>query len=97
MGFDDPADVGRRARRRARHRGCAPRVQRCRAARAGGRSGARTATFRARLLELEAAGAPVVIATAMGPDLFTGTLGVGTDLVVIATTAGWDHCEIAST
>jgi hypothetical protein len=57
-------------------------------ARAGGRSGARTATFRARLLELETAGSPVVIATSMGPDRLTGTLSVGTDLVVIATPAG---------
>jgi hypothetical protein len=59
-------------------------------ARAGGRSGAPTATFRARLLELEAAGAPVAIAiaTAMGPESFTGILSVGTDVVVIATTTG---------
>jgi hypothetical protein len=57
-------------------------------ARAGGRSGARTATFRARMLELEAAGAPVVVATAIWPDPITGTLSVGADLVVIATGAG---------
>ena len=57
-------------------------------ARAGGRTGARTASFRARLLELEAAGAPVVLATTIGPDPFTGILNVGTDLVVIATVAG---------
>jgi hypothetical protein len=57
-------------------------------ARAGGRSGARTATFRARLLELEAAGSLVAVATSMGADRLTGTLSVGTDLVVIATPAG---------
>jgi hypothetical protein len=57
-------------------------------ARAGGRSGARTMSFRARLLELEAANAPVVVATSIGPDPFTGVLSVGTDLVVIATGAG---------
>ena len=57
-------------------------------ARAGGRTGARTASFRARLLELEAAGAPVTVATAIGPDTYVGTLSVGTDLVVIATSAG---------
>jgi hypothetical protein len=57
-------------------------------ARAGGRSGARTATFRARLLELEASGGPVVLTTAMGGDPFTGILSVGADFVVIATTAG---------
>jgi hypothetical protein len=57
-------------------------------ARAGGRTGARTASFRARLLELEAAGAPVTLATAIGPDAYVGTLSVGTDLVVIATSAG---------
>ena len=57
-------------------------------ARSGGRTGARTASFRARLLELETAGAPVVVATSLGPDPFTGTLSVGTDLVVVATAAG---------
>ena len=57
-------------------------------ARSGGRTGARTSSFRARLLELEAAGSPVVLATAIGPDPFTGNLSVGTDLVVIATGAG---------
>jgi hypothetical protein len=57
-------------------------------ARAGGRSGARTATFRARLLELEAAGAPVTIATTISPDPLTGTLSVGRDFIVIATVLG---------
>ena len=57
-------------------------------ARAGGRPGARSATFRARLLELETAGAPVVVATSLGPDRFTGIVSVGTDLIVIATPAG---------
>jgi hypothetical protein len=57
-------------------------------ARAGGRSGARSATFRARLLELETAGAPIVVATSMGPDRLTGIVRVGTDLIVIATPAG---------
>jgi hypothetical protein len=55
---------------------------------AGGRTGARTASFRARLLELETAGAPVAVATSIGPDPFIGTLSVGTDLVVVATAAG---------
>jgi len=59
-------------------------------ARAGGRTGARTASFRARLLELEAAGEPVIIATSMGLDTFTGALSVGADLAVIATVAGVD-------
>lgn len=54
----------------------------------GGRSSARTLTFRARLLELEAAGAPVVIATALGPDRHTGILGVGTDHVVTTAADG---------
>jgi hypothetical protein len=57
-------------------------------ARAGGRSGAHTATFRARLLELEAAGAPVAVSTAVDTEAFVGTLSVGTDLVVIAATVG---------
>lgn len=59
-------------------------------ARAGGRTGARAASFRARLLELEAAGEPVLVATSMGLDTFTGALSVGTDLVVLTTTAGVD-------
>jgi hypothetical protein len=59
-------------------------------ARAGGRSnaGTHTVTFRARLLQLEAAGAPVVVATALWPDRFTGLLGVGADHVVITTADG---------
>ena len=57
-------------------------------ARAGGRTGARTASFRGRMLELEAAGDPVTVATAIGPDAYVGTLSVGTDLLVIATSAG---------
>lgn len=63
-------------------------------ARAGGRSGARTASFRARLLELEAAGATVVVATALAPEPFTGTLSVGTDHIVL-TTATSDETVIA--
>lgn len=57
-------------------------------ARAGGRSSTRTASFRARLLELETAGAPVAIATALGPDRFTGAMRVGTDIVVIVAPTG---------
>jgi hypothetical protein len=57
-------------------------------ARAGGRSGGRSSTFRARLLELEAVRAPVAVATTISPDRLTGSLSVGTDLVVIATAAG---------
>jgi hypothetical protein len=57
-------------------------------ARAGGRSGAQAASFRARLLELEAAGEPVTIAATFGPDRVTGTLSVGVDVVMIATAVG---------
>jgi hypothetical protein len=57
-------------------------------ARSGGRSATRAGTFRARLLELEAAGAPVVITATTGTDRFNGTLGVGTDLVVITSISG---------
>jgi hypothetical protein len=57
-------------------------------ARAGGRSGAHTATFRSRLLELESAGAPVSIATTSDAEVFVGALSVGTDLVVIASAPG---------
>jgi hypothetical protein len=57
-------------------------------ARAGGRSGARTATFRARLLELEAAGGPVAVASAIDSELFVGRLSVGTDLVIVASASG---------
>jgi hypothetical protein len=57
-------------------------------ARAGGRAGARTASFRARLLEMETVGARVVVATSIGPDPFIGTISVGTDLIVVATAAG---------
>lgn len=53
-------------------------------ARAGGRTGAPAANFRARLLELEMTGDRVVVATAVRPDPFIGVLTVGTDLVVIA-------------
>ena len=45
-------------------------------------------SFRARLLELEAAGAPVVVATATGPDPLTGIVRVGADLVVVTTNHG---------
>ena len=57
-------------------------------ARAGGRSGAHTATFRARLLELESSGAPVAIATVSDAEAFVGSFSVGTDFVVIATAVG---------
>ena len=57
-------------------------------ARAGGRSGTHTATFRARLLELESAAAPVSVATAIDTEMVVGALSVGTDLVVIASAAG---------
>jgi hypothetical protein len=57
-------------------------------ARSGGRSGAPAASFRARLLELEAAGEPVVITTAMDAVSFKGTLNVCADLLVIATASG---------
>jgi hypothetical protein len=63
-------------------------------ARAGGRTGARSASFRARLLELETGGMPVVVATAIGPDPLTGSLSVGTDLVAVKTGAG-DETVIA--
>jgi hypothetical protein len=55
-------------------------------ARSGGRSGAQFASFRARLLELE--GRPVTIATMLGPDRVTGTLGVGVDVVMVTTAVG---------
>jgi hypothetical protein len=55
-------------------------------ARAGGRSGAQFASFRARLLELE--GRAVTIATTLGPDRVTGTLGVGVDVVMVTTAVG---------
>ena len=57
-------------------------------ARAGGRSSARTATFRARLLELESSGALVAIATVTDPEALVGSVSVGTDMVVIATPIG---------
>jgi hypothetical protein len=57
-------------------------------ARAGGRSGAHTTSFRARLLELESGGSPVAIATASDPEALVGSLSVGTDIVVIATAIG---------
>jgi hypothetical protein len=55
-------------------------------ARSGGRSGAQFASFRARLLELE--GRPVTVATTLGPDRVTGTLGVGVDVVMVTTAVG---------
>ena len=55
-------------------------------ARSGGRSGAQFASFRARLLELE--GRAVTIATMLGPDRVTGTLGVGVDVVMVTTAVG---------
>ncbi|HEX4491343.1 MAG TPA: hypothetical protein VH914_09090 [Acidimicrobiia bacterium] len=55
-------------------------------ARSGGRSGAQFASFRARLLELE--GRTVTIATTLGPDRVTGTLGVGVDVVMVTTAVG---------
>jgi hypothetical protein len=57
-------------------------------ARAGGRSGAHTTTFRARLLELESAGTLVAIATVTDPEALVGSLSVGGDIVVIATPIG---------
>jgi hypothetical protein len=55
-------------------------------ARSGGRSGAHATTFRARLLELE--GRTVTLATTVGPDRVTGTLGVGVDVVIVTTAVG---------
>ena len=55
-------------------------------ARSGGRSGAQFASFRSRLLELE--GRAVTIATTLGPDRVTGTLGVGVDVVMVTTAVG---------
>jgi hypothetical protein len=57
-------------------------------ARSGGRSGTPAASFRARLLELEAAGEPVVITTTMDAVSFKGSLSVCADLVVIVTATG---------
>jgi hypothetical protein len=63
-------------------------------ARAGGRSGASAAGFRARLLELE--GRAVTLATAIGPDRVTGTLGVGVDVVMVTTAVGETLLPIAA-
>jgi len=57
-------------------------------ARAGGRSGARAESFRARLLELEASGEPVAIATTHTADRIIGTIAVGVDVIVVTTAVG---------
>jgi len=53
-------------------------------AREGGRTGTQTASFRARLLELEMTGERVALATSVRPDPFVGRVRVGTDHVVMA-------------
>jgi hypothetical protein len=57
-------------------------------AQAGGRSATNTSTFRARLLELEAAGSPVAVATTASADPFVGWLSVGADMVAVTSDTG---------
>ena len=57
-------------------------------ARAGGRSGARAESFRARLLELESSETAVAIATTHSGDRIIGTIAVGVDVVVVTGALG---------